>query len=203
VQRFRSDAGLYPHLHGLATDGAFERQSDGSLVFHRATGLTEDDLVRVVDDVAADLAVADLSVAVDVDSSLAACVQLSLSTPPTPSVVNFEPGSVSAGERAPVSAFAPPSSSNVAESSSTTGGFASAASQPTQSKQKAIAIPGRRRSMVTHLPLQGRGLSMTTHVLRTDDSIELPETNREELAPYPGSVTPRRLRPSLRGHFRR
>ncbi len=29
VQRFRSDLGLYVHLHCLATDGAYEEQNDG------------------------------------------------------------------------------------------------------------------------------------------------------------------------------
>jgi hypothetical protein len=29
VQRFRSDLGLYVHLHCLVTDGAYEEQGDG------------------------------------------------------------------------------------------------------------------------------------------------------------------------------
>ena len=33
VQRFRSDLGLYVHLHCLVTDGAYEEQGDGELRF--------------------------------------------------------------------------------------------------------------------------------------------------------------------------
>ena len=33
VQRFRSDLGLYVHLHCLVTDGAYEEQDDGELRF--------------------------------------------------------------------------------------------------------------------------------------------------------------------------
>ena len=94
VQRFRSDCGLYVHLHTLATDGAFEQHPDGSVVFHPITVLSGDDLVRVLADVAADLAKAGLPDALDVDAALAGCVQLSLSTradsivvAPTPKLV--------------------------------------------------------------------------------------------------------------------
>jgi hypothetical protein len=84
VQRFRSDAGLFVHLHLLATDGAFEEQPDGNIVFHPLTDLNERDLLRVLDAVAADLADASVPDDIDIDSSLASCVQLSLSTPTAP-----------------------------------------------------------------------------------------------------------------------
>jgi hypothetical protein len=80
VQRFRSDCGLYVHLHTLASDGAFEQQPDGNVVFHPITGLVDADLARVLSDVAADLAKAGLPDEVHIDTALAACVQLSLST---------------------------------------------------------------------------------------------------------------------------
>jgi hypothetical protein len=84
VQRFRSNAGLFVHLHLLATDGAFEEQPDGNIVFHPLTDLNERDLLRVLDAVAADLADASVPDDIDIDSSLASCVQLSLSTPTAP-----------------------------------------------------------------------------------------------------------------------
>lgn len=94
VQRFRSDCGLYVHLHTLATDGAFALQPNDTLAFHPVTALSGDDLARVLSDVAADLANAGLSDALDIDAALAACVQLSLSTradsidlAPTPKLV--------------------------------------------------------------------------------------------------------------------
>jgi len=80
VQRFRSDCGLCFHLHTLASDGAFEQQPDGNVVFHPITGLVDADLARVLSDVAADLAKAGLPDEVHIDTALAACVQLSLST---------------------------------------------------------------------------------------------------------------------------
>lgn len=84
VQRFRADAGLFVHLHTLTTDGAFEVLPDGGVRFHPATQLTEDDLRAVLDKVAVDLAKAGLTDDVDdldVQPALAACVQLSLSSP--------------------------------------------------------------------------------------------------------------------------
>lgn len=95
VQRFRSDCGLYVHIHALCTDGGFQLQADGTVVFRPVTALTEQDLVRVLDEVAADLADAGvLDDELDVDATLAACVQLSLSTPPAPSVRPLEYGLV-------------------------------------------------------------------------------------------------------------
>jgi hypothetical protein len=95
VQRFRSDCGLFVHIHSLVTDGAFEQQADGSVVFRSVTGLCELDLVRVLDEVAADLAQAGvLDDELVLDATLAACVQLSLSTPPPLPAVASEPSLV-------------------------------------------------------------------------------------------------------------
>jgi hypothetical protein len=96
VQRFRADLGLFVHLHVLATDGAFEQQPDGNVVFHPLTDLHERDLVRVLDAVAADVADAALpdDLEVDVDAALASCVQLSLSTPTAPTAVSTPQGLV-------------------------------------------------------------------------------------------------------------
>jgi hypothetical protein len=88
VQRFRSDGGLFVHLHVLATDGAFEEQPDGNIVFHPLTDLHERDLARVLDAVAADLSHAGLPDDLDIDAALASCVQLSLSTPTAPTSVS-------------------------------------------------------------------------------------------------------------------
>jgi hypothetical protein len=55
VQRFRTDCGLYVHLHALGTDGVWQELPGGNVVFRPVTHLREVDLVRVLDDVAADL----------------------------------------------------------------------------------------------------------------------------------------------------
>ena len=81
VQRFRADCGLFVHLHALVSDGAWQQQPDGRPVFRPAPPLTDLDLDAVLRRVAADLAKADLDEDVDVNSTLAACAQLSLSTP--------------------------------------------------------------------------------------------------------------------------
>ena len=95
VQRFKTDCGLYVHLHALCTDGVFEQPGGGTVVFHPATALSEHDLGRVLDDVAADLADATvLDDEPDIDASLAACIQLSLATPSSHSTVSVEPGLV-------------------------------------------------------------------------------------------------------------
>jgi hypothetical protein len=85
VQRFRADAGLYVHLHLLVADGAWRRQADGRVVFLPLQSLTDEDLHAVLAAVHDDLAAAGLDDAPDVDPSLVACSQLSLSTaPPSP-----------------------------------------------------------------------------------------------------------------------
>jgi hypothetical protein len=48
VQRFRSDLGLYVHLHGLATDGAYEEQNDGELRFLSAPPPTPERMTAVL-----------------------------------------------------------------------------------------------------------------------------------------------------------
>ncbi len=58
VQRFRSDLGLYVHLHALVTDGCFEAPSvtNEAVVFRLAGGLCEQDLLRTLQRCHADLA---------------------------------------------------------------------------------------------------------------------------------------------------
>jgi hypothetical protein len=88
VQRFKSDRGLYVHPHLLASDGVWHELPGGDVVFRPVTELREVDLLRVLDEVAADLATAGvLDDELDIDTSLAACIQLSLSTPPSPGTV--------------------------------------------------------------------------------------------------------------------
>ena len=48
VQRFRSDLGLYVHLHCLATDGAYEEQNDGALRFLAAPPPTPERMTAVL-----------------------------------------------------------------------------------------------------------------------------------------------------------
>jgi hypothetical protein len=81
VQRFRSDLGLYVHLHCLVTDGAFEDPDDPDLhpIFFPAPELQDEDLVAILERLSRDLD-ADDEVP-DVDEGIAACVQLALSTP--------------------------------------------------------------------------------------------------------------------------
>jgi hypothetical protein len=80
VQRFRSDLGLYVHLHCLVTDGAFEDSPrDASPQFRPMPALSDADLVAVLRPVADDLADCGDDDA-DIDPGIAACVQLALST---------------------------------------------------------------------------------------------------------------------------
>jgi hypothetical protein len=58
VQRFRSDCGLYVHVHLLAGDGVWQELPDGDVAFRPLTDLREVDLVRVLDDLAVDLVAA-------------------------------------------------------------------------------------------------------------------------------------------------
>ncbi|MBK7827360.1 transposase [Nannocystis sp.] len=79
VQRFRSDLGLYVHLHCLVTDGAYEEQNDGELRFLAAPPPTPERMTAVLAQVHEVVRAADD----DLDSrpALAACVQLSLAGP--------------------------------------------------------------------------------------------------------------------------
>ena len=73
VQRFRSDLGLFVHLHALVTDGCFEAPAvaDDAAVFLPVIGLGEQDLLRTLQRLHADLSE-------PVDEALVACVQLGL-----------------------------------------------------------------------------------------------------------------------------
>jgi len=91
VQRFRSDLGLYVHLHCLVADGVFEEavgeeaDAEGDRqapVFLAVPEPTDEDLVAVLRAVANDRRLAehvDLGEQ-DVDPGIAACVQLGLAT---------------------------------------------------------------------------------------------------------------------------
>jgi hypothetical protein len=80
VQRFRADAGLYVHLHVLVADGVWRPHPDGHVEFLPLRSLTDGDLHAVLSAVHADLVAADLDDVADVDPSLRATAQLSLST---------------------------------------------------------------------------------------------------------------------------
>ena len=83
VQRFRSDLGLFVHLHALVTDGWFEAPAmvGDAVAFMPAIGLGEQELLRTLQRLHADLA-EHLEVGGDdgepVDEALVACVQLGL-----------------------------------------------------------------------------------------------------------------------------
>jgi hypothetical protein len=91
VQRFRSDCGLFVHLHGLTSDGAFAEQPGGTVRFHALSELREEHLVGVLEQVATDLTKAGLPDELDIEASLAACVQLALSTPTASNTTTPEP----------------------------------------------------------------------------------------------------------------
>ncbi|MBK8261258.1 MAG: transposase [Nannocystis sp.] len=81
VQRFRSDLGLYVHLHCLVTDGAFEERA-GELLFRPAPPPTRARMLAVLTRVReAIAAAADDDDELDLDPALAACVQRSLRGP--------------------------------------------------------------------------------------------------------------------------
>ena len=82
VQRFRSDLGLYVHLHCLVTDGAFEESDDDEAPRFRGLSAPSDaDLVDVLRQLADDLPEPTDIDDIDIDPGIAACVQLALSTP--------------------------------------------------------------------------------------------------------------------------
>ena len=96
VQRFRSDLGLYVHLHCLVTDGAYEELGDG-VRFLPAASPTPERLVAVLAQVHKALGVAEDDL--DMDPALAACVQLGLAGPhlaPSPEPVTRPPLTMSA-----------------------------------------------------------------------------------------------------------
>ncbi|MBK8261908.1 MAG: transposase [Nannocystis sp.] len=82
VQRFRSDLGLYVHLHCLVTDGAFE-EAGADVRFLPARAPTPGRMTAVLAQVhKAVVAVAEDD-DLDIDPALAACVQLALAGPHT------------------------------------------------------------------------------------------------------------------------
>lgn len=97
VQRFRSDLGLYVHLHCLVTDGAYEEQDDGELRFLAAPPPTPERMTAVLAQVHEVVRAADDDL--DIDPALAACVQLSLAGP------HLAPDSPSAPPPMTLSAF--------------------------------------------------------------------------------------------------
>jgi hypothetical protein len=82
VQRFRSDLGLYVHLHLLVTDGAFEERGD-ELPFRPAPPPTPARMTAILGRVHEVLAAAGQGADddLDLDPALAACVQHSLRGP--------------------------------------------------------------------------------------------------------------------------
>jgi len=78
VQRFRSDLGLYVHLHCLATDGVYEEQG-GELRFLPAPPPTPERMTAVLAQVHEVVRAADDDL--DPGPALAACVQFSLAGP--------------------------------------------------------------------------------------------------------------------------
>ena len=81
VQRFRSDLGLYVHLHLLVTDGAFE-ECTGELPFRAAPPPTPERMTAILGRVHEVLAAAGHDADdLDLDPALAACVQHSLRGP--------------------------------------------------------------------------------------------------------------------------
>ena len=98
VQRFRSDLGLFVHLHALVTDGAFEERG-GEVRFRPASTPTPERLTAVLAQVHKAIAAVAEDADLDVDPALAACVQVGLSGPhlaPPPESVTRPPLTVSA-----------------------------------------------------------------------------------------------------------
>ncbi len=76
VQRFRSDLGLFVHLHCVVTDGCFEELSAGPPRFLTTATLTEDHLEQVLAAVHRDLAATLDTPPSEPDGGVAACVRL-------------------------------------------------------------------------------------------------------------------------------
>lgn len=98
VQRFRSDLGLYVHLHCLATDGAFE-ELGADVRFLPAVTPTPERMMAVLAQVHKAVAAAAENDDLDMDPALSACVQLGLSGPhpaPPPQPVTRPPLTVTA-----------------------------------------------------------------------------------------------------------
>ena len=80
VQRFRSDLGLYVHLHSLVTDGAFE-EAGADVRFLPAATPTPERMTAVLAQVHKAIAAVTEDDDLDMDPALAACVQLALAGP--------------------------------------------------------------------------------------------------------------------------
>ena len=80
VQRFRSDLGLYVHLHSLVTDGAFE-EAGADVRFLPARAPTPERMTAVLAQVHKALAAVAEDDDLDMDPALAVCVQLALAGP--------------------------------------------------------------------------------------------------------------------------
>ena len=91
VQRFRSDLGLYVHLHALAMDGCFEAVGEDEVRFLPVEQLSPSHLVGVLDRLHRDLAEHLDDDGEPPDEGLAACVQLGLSRPPLRAVLTEQP----------------------------------------------------------------------------------------------------------------
>jgi hypothetical protein len=76
VQRFRSDLGLFVHLHCLVTDGCFLPSGHGAPRFLAAGSPENEDLVEVLGKVHGDLEERLGDVAEEPDAGIVACVEL-------------------------------------------------------------------------------------------------------------------------------
>jgi hypothetical protein len=91
VQRFRSDLGLYVHIHAIAMDGCFAAVGEDDVRFLPVEQLSRSHLVGVLDRLHRDLAEHLEDDGEPPDEGLAACVQLGLSTPPLRAVLTEQP----------------------------------------------------------------------------------------------------------------
>jgi hypothetical protein len=78
VQRFRSDLGLFVHLHALATDGCFEAVGNDDVRFMPVEQLSQAELVQVLEWLRTDLAEHLDDEGEPPDEAVVACVQLGL-----------------------------------------------------------------------------------------------------------------------------
>ena len=181
VQRFRSDLGLYVHLHCLVTDGAYAEQNDGELRFLAAPPPTPERMTAVLAQVHEVVRAADDDL--DIDPALAACVQLSLAGP------QLGPGSQSAAPPPmTLSAFGistqrPPPT--VATASSSSESAATSCARPSPSGA-ITALPGDRvrvsfkapwRSGTAHADMDAR--RFLAHVLAQTDAAAPPTPNMD------------------------
>ena len=94
VQRFRSDLGLYVHLHCLLTDGVYQDLGPTSPpVFHPVAPVTDDDLLWVLQRVHARVAPEELDEP-DIDPALGHVMRAGLASAPSSSWASTEPGAL-------------------------------------------------------------------------------------------------------------